>query len=115
MDVTEQQQFQNPQDVYEVKNGQFIFDENNLENRNKVYFLQSGFGIRTCVAFDDDGKKVQHNQISDTESVNSNGKGPGSIIGIANVISKKKNYVTNMFVSKHNVAKFQIFAMDGSK
>ena len=102
--------------LHEIKVGEKILDETNENDLNKVYLLEKGFGIRTFDTLDKDkSKKPLNDQLNADRNILNNGKGPGSMIGISNVISKDLGFVTNMIANTKKDKDFKMYTISGQK
>jgi len=93
----------------------FMFDESDAKMRKSVFLIESGFGISVYGKYDMDGLDKQMSNHETIESVKSNFKGPGKIMGIGNIICYKCSHFSNLLVDKNNKIQFSGFYVPGEE
>lgn len=108
--------------------GCFLYDNENVEERNKVYFILSGFGMREHIRTEHynsnqlkNGKLpalktkiTAHNELTESDRYKhekAHKSGKGSIVGLGNILSRNRDHRTNLRVHEDNLLDFTSFSV----
>lgn len=111
-----------------VEKGQLIYDNKNVEERNQVYFILQGYGLREHTKSEQYDKKtnsgVKKNPLNTSytkiekkhepgtyQHDKKNKAGKGSIIGLGNILCKERDNRTNLKVHQNNIKEFKVFSI----